>query len=741
MKRKNNRLAQASSFVLEGLESRVLLSASIVARPVADTLRVNGTGRADTITVGLDAGNSNTINVTVNGVLQQFDKTNIHAITIASGSGNDVVTIDESNGALPVGVLISGGKGSDQLYGSSLNDSIYGSAGNDYIFGRAGDDLINAGKGSNTVWGDDGNDYILGGKSRDMVFAGAGDDTVLTGKGNDIINSGGGTNNIDAGAGVNHVDDAFSRTHDAPITHQHNVNTVGPAAVINAPQDLTVAQIRQAYNFGDLTDPLYTNRGAGQGIAIIVAYDDPTAFADLVKFSQQFGLKLPTAQTFQTIYANGTPPPLDPGVGFNAMGWEAEANLDVQWSHAIAPDANIYLVEAASNSDADLLQAVTVASTTLATTFGGGIVNMSLGGDEVNTDPWEAVFSQPLFHNVTYVAASGDEYAVLSHPSSSPQVLSVGGTTLNVDATGNPITPEVAWDDINGGGGSGPSGVFATPVFQQGTIVDGAPIGAFRITPDVSYNAGAPVSVYNTFKAFGSPNSGWTGLIGTSAGSPQWSGLLALVNQQRKARNATLLGQNAMYGLYQLGKASQTTFFNDITDIGSGGTGFTGFDHQTGWGTPKANTIIGGLASLDFLATGDRGFTWNAEYKEATAKYPGGVSTPLFADFRGTGRASIQQSSATMNFTVTQSYNGQIITITASNLARSGEGYFFGSGSALVVGPITNNFFTLSIAGFMSVDRHNEIQFRGSFTGTDATTGVAPVPGLDEQFSGKFSTL
>ena len=108
--------------------------------------------------------------------------------------------------------------------------------------------------------------------------------------------------------------------------------------------------------------------GGAKAIAIVDAFHYPTAMSDMQTFSEQFFGLLP-APNFQVVYASGTQPNAD-------SGWGLEAALDIQWAYAMAPRAKIYLVEAASNSFADLLTAVNVASNLVAAA-GGGEVSMS----------------------------------------------------------------------------------------------------------------------------------------------------------------------------------------------------------------------------------------------------------------------------------------------------------------------------------------------------------------------------
>lgn len=132
-------------------------------------------------------------------------------------------------------------------------------------------------------------------------------------------------------------------------------------------------------------NPALTNpTGGSNTIAIVDAFDDPNATSDLGTFSTQFNLP---AATFTVVYATGTKPSLDP-----TGGWELEESLDIEWAHAMAPNAKIYLVEAASENDTDLFPAVNVASnlvhcglttTCPGTATGRGEVVMSWGGARI----------------------------------------------------------------------------------------------------------------------------------------------------------------------------------------------------------------------------------------------------------------------------------------------------------------------------------------------------------------------
>src|SRR4029077_9028018 len=116
--------------------------------------------------------------------------------------------------------------------------------------------------------------------------------------------------------------------------------------------------------------------GGSKLIAIVDAFHNPRAALDLATFSTQFGLPAPTSTNFKVVFASGTMPATDP-----SGGWELEESLDVEWAHAMAPHANIVLVEAKSASGTDLFAAVDKAAA-LVKAAGGGQVSNSWGGSE-----------------------------------------------------------------------------------------------------------------------------------------------------------------------------------------------------------------------------------------------------------------------------------------------------------------------------------------------------------------------
>jgi subtilase family serine protease len=302
--------------------------------------------------------------------------------------------------------------------------------------------------------------------------------------------------------------------------------------------------------------------GGARAIAIVDAYHYPTAMSDLQVFSAQFGLPAPNASNFQVVYANGRQPPIN-------SGWNLEAALDIEWTHAMAPNAKIYLVEAASNNYVDLFAAITVANSLLRSA-GGGQVSMSWGGSEFYYEGYyDRYFSQP---GVVYFASAGDSPGVI-WPSSSPNVVSVGGTSISRNPSTGAFQQELPWQ----GTGGGPSLYEPRPHYQN-TIA--AIVQTRRGTPDVAAVAdpSTGVWIYNS--------SSWYIVGGTSVGAPVWAGIVNAANSfsANTATELTLVYSNE-------GNAS------DFTDIVHGSCGpnqgylaAAGWDFCSGAGSPLGKT-------------------------------------------------------------------------------------------------------------------------------------------------------
>jgi hypothetical protein len=342
----------------------------------------------------------------------------------------------------------------------------------------------------------------------------------------------------------------------------------------------TPAQIRHAYGIDQINFGSIVGNGAGQTIAIVDAFNAPRISSDLATFDKTFGL--PAPPSFKVIDENG-----GTRLPRNNAGWAVEASLDVEWAHATAPDANIVLVEANTNSFSDLFTAVATA----AARPGVSVVSMSFGGSEFSGEAsYDSIFTTPSGHQgVSFVASAGDSGAPAQYPSASPNVLSVGGTSLSIDSAGNYIS-EVGWSNSYGATGGGPSAFEPEPAFQKGVQSTGA-----RGTPDVALNADPNTGVYVYDSYY---YGGWLQVGGTSLAAPVWAGLISIANQGRAANKLNTLS-NVPADLYSLPASD----FHDITSGNNGYAAGPGYDFVTGLGTPKANVLVPALASATLPAS------------------------------------------------------------------------------------------------------------------------------------------
>lgn len=322
------------------------------------------------------------------------------------------------------------------------------------------------------------------------------------------------------------------------------------------PSGETPATIRAVYN---LPSP-----GGSGTIAIVDAFDYATAENDLNVFSQQFGLPACTTANgcFKKVFARGTQPQ-------GNCGWGQEAALDIEWAHAMAPNAKIALVEAASNSFTDLFQAVDVATSQVTSGGGAGEVSMSWSGGEFSTE----ASNDGHFQNsgVVYFAASGDTGGVNGYPSVSPYVVSAGGTTINRNGSGG-FTSETAWS----GSGGGPS-KYENKLSYQNNVPNTDPTK--RSAPDFSFDANpnSGVAVYDSTRCQGSV--GWLVFGGTSVSSPALAGIVNLAGHVTGSTNT----------VSELGTIYSNRTNTDFRDITSGSAGSfsagAGYDFVTGVGS------------------------------------------------------------------------------------------------------------------------------------------------------------
>jgi subtilase family serine protease len=352
------------------------------------------------------------------------------------------------------------------------------------------------------------------------------------------------------------------------------------SATSTSPSGYSPAEIRAAYGIDAITfsDGTVTGDGAGETIAIIDAYSDPNIAADLAAFDAEYGLAAPPSFAVANLGATTTD-----------AGWALETALDVEWAHAIAPDASIVLVEAASDSLPALFGAVSYASTL----SGVGVISMSWGTSEFSSETnYDHYFTTPSGHTaITYVAASGDEgaWSGVMYPAASPDVLAVGGTTLTLSSSGS-YGSESGWSESTGG-----YSLYESEPTYQAAALESAGLGdGKRTVPDVSLDAdpNTGYSVYDSVPYDG--ESGWFDVGGTSAAAPAWAGLVAIADQGlATVGSGTLSTTTLLDELYSLPSSD----FNDVNGGSNGYSAADGYDLVTGLGTPRANLVVSGLVA------------------------------------------------------------------------------------------------------------------------------------------------
>jgi subtilase family serine protease len=305
---------------------------------------------------------------------------------------------------------------------------------------------------------------------------------------------------------------------------------------------------------------LPTTAPSAQTIAIVDAYDDPNIENDLAVYDRQYGL--PSCTT-----ANGCFRKVDQNGGTkyprSNAGWSLEIALDVETAHEICQNCKILLVEASSNSLANLGAAVNQAAK-----LGANVISNSYGGSEYSseTSDQNTYFNHP---GVAITASSGDGGYGVEFPAASQYVTAVGGTTLKL-TSGNAYGSETAWS----GAGSGCSAYVAKPSWQTASGCSRRTVA--DVSADADPNTGA--AVYDSVRYQG--QLGWFQVGGTSLAAPLVAAVYAL------AGNAG----SVTYGSYPY---AHTSSLHDVTSGSNGNCGSylctagTGYDGPTGLGSPN----------------------------------------------------------------------------------------------------------------------------------------------------------
>jgi Putative Ig domain len=470
----------------------------------------------------------------------------------------------------------------------------------------------------------------------------------------------------------NHLCFVVKRDGLQPITASASPDAI-PAGVGYGP-----SQLQSAYKLTSAS----ASGGSGRTIAIVDAFDDPTAASDLAAYRSSAGL--PAVPSFQKLNQNGQTSPL-PAEAPASDDWTLEESLDLDMASAICPLCNIVLVEASNDSGNGLYIAENTAASL------AGYISNSWGGTEASSDTSldSSSFNHPG-HVIT--ASAGDSDFGVSYPAASPNVISVGGTTLSTSSSSRGWSESV-WNTAPGseGTGSGCSAFEPQPSWQTALHLSGC---SRRIDNDVAADADPTtgVAVYDTSNG----NGGWNEVGGTSASSPMLAAMFALAGSP---------GSTPADDIY-----THTGDFFDVTSGNNGScspaylcTAETGYDGPTGIGAPNG---IAGLVS----GTG----TGNT----VTVTNPGNQTGTV-------GMAVSLQVGAT------DSASGQALTFTASGLPA---GLSISSSGRLSGTPTTAGTSSVTVTATDTTGAHGSASFSwaiGNAGGCGTHTQLLGNPGFE----------
>ena len=384
-------------------------------------------------------------------------------------------------------------------------------------------------------------------------------------------------------------------------------------------------QFQAAYDMA----PLYSAGfdGRGQTIVIVDSYGYQGIGNELAKFDNAFGL--PAPPHFRVIQPNGPIPPFDPVARPMMVGWAVETSLDVEYAHAMAPAANILLVETTVPETLGVhgFPEIDAAENFVINNHLGNVITQSFAAPEPGFPNAGAIlglrddYQNAAANGVTVLAGSGDAgptgansltpqgfantfylHRVAEWPSDDPLVTGVGGTQLHLNDAGARTQPDNVWNDTSllaspAAGGGGQSTVFSRPSYQNGVS---HVVGSQRGFPDISLSAAVDGSALVFMdkvlaQANGAPSASFFLIGGTSLASPLFSGVVAIADQY--AGHGLGLINPALYAMEASGAAG-------IVDVTAGTNTVTfsqnGAVHTVqGWDAVKGYDLASGVGTID----------------------------------------------------------------------------------------------------------------------------------------------
>ena len=373
-----------------------------------------------------------------------------------------------------------------------------------------------------------------------------------------------------------------ANTIGSPLGKDHGPDPM-PATSLEAASGYSPMDLSYAYGFNKIPSG---GDGTGQTIAIMIPFATSTnnLQADLNYFSSYYNLP---ATTLHYYTPDGTNTPYK-----DVNSWYAEAAMDVEWAHAMAPGATIAVIIAPDDYSLATNTLFECATGTNNKQAGAGVVSMSwaIREDKYSIDVWSNIFTNPC---TTYIAAAGDNGTNdhshgVEWPGAHTNVLSIGGTKLIYDTSRQVVVSETIWSNKMGAGGGGIS-EFELMAPSQATYLETEQpslsklANGFRCVPDLSYVADPYTGVAVWLTDPQTKIGGWTTMGGTSAGAPQVAALIA-------RRRSLGLQEGIAFNSFIYGAYSDQCFW-DIVSGSNGHQAGDGYDLASGVGTPVADAI------------------------------------------------------------------------------------------------------------------------------------------------------
>jgi subtilase family serine protease len=382
------------------------------------------------------------------------------------------------------------------------------------------------------------------------------------------------------------------------------------------------SQVETAYNM----KALYAQGDEGQGetIVIVDSFGSPTIERDLKRFDRAF--HLPAPPSFNVIQPAGKVKPFEPG-NVEMSGWAGETTIDVEWAHAMAPQASILLVETPEEETEGVqgFPQIVQAENYVIEHHLGEVISQSFSATEQSFPNAASILAlrsaneNAAANGVTMLDAAGDEgvagknvngeyfkHRTVSWPASDPLVTGVGGTQLHLNEEGQRTSPDTVWDerlgDVIVSGAGGESKVFTRPEYQE---LINTHSGEHRAVPDISMTAAVNggIIIYSSYPTTvpGEPEPGTFSVWGgTSVATPVFSGVVAIADQIAGHGLGPI--NPRMYQMETEGEGADT----GLIDVTSGNNSFEEFNEEglptlfiKGYEAKKGYDMASGLGTVD----------------------------------------------------------------------------------------------------------------------------------------------